>query len=100
MSDETMNDVDMEANMQENIREGEDKRKGRSFYRKKVCRFCAQKVKIDYKEPDALRRFITERGKILPRRVTGTCAMHQRAVTSAIKRARVVALMPFDSEIE
>ncbi|MCL6319255.1 30S ribosomal protein S18, partial [Pectobacterium atrosepticum] len=44
----------MEANMQENIREGEDKRKGRSFYRKKVCRFCAQKVKIDYKEPDAL----------------------------------------------
>ena len=86
MSDETMNDVDMEANMQENIREGEDKRKGRSFYRKKVCRFCAQKLKIDYKEPDALRRFITERGKILPRRITGTCAKHQRKLAVEIHR--------------
>ena len=95
MSDETMNDVDMEANMQENIREGEDKRKGRSFYCKKVCRFCAQKVKIDYKEPDALRRFITERGKILPRRITGTCAKHQRKLAVEIKRARAVALLPF-----
>lgn len=95
MSDETMNDVDMEANMQENIREGEDKRKGRAFYRKKVCRFCAQKVKIDYKEPDALRRFITERGKILPRRITGTCAKHQRKLAVEIKRARAVALLPF-----
>ena len=95
MSDETMNDVDMEANMQENIREGEDKRKGRSFYRKKVCRFCAQKLKIDYKEPDALRRFITERGKILPRRITGTCAKHQRKLAGEIKRARAVALLPF-----
>lgn len=95
MSDETMNDVDMEANMQENIREGEDKRKGRAFYRKKVCRFCAQKLKIDYKEPDALRRFITERGKILPRRITGTCAKHQRKLAVEIKRARAVALLPF-----
>ncbi|EMB28934.1 30S ribosomal protein S18 [Treponema denticola MYR-T] len=95
MSDETMNDVDMEANMQENIREGEDKRKGRAFYRKKVCRFCTQKLKIDYKEPDALRRFITERGKILPRRITGTCAKHQRKLAVEIKRARAVALLPF-----
>ena len=95
MSDETMNDVDMEANMQDNIREGEDKRKGRAFYRKKVCRFCAQKLKIDYKEPDALRRFITERGKILPRRITGTCANHQRKLAVEIKRARAVALLPF-----
>ena len=95
MSDETMNDVDMEANMQENIREGEDKRKGRAFYRKKVCRFCTQKLKIDYKEPDALRRFITERGKILPRRITGTCAKHQRKLAVEIKRARAVAFLPF-----
>jgi len=56
--------------------------------------------KIDYKDVETLKKYTTERGKILPRRVTGTCAMHQRAVTSAIKRARVVALMPFDSEIE
>ena len=90
-----MNDVDMEANMQDNIREGEDKRKGRAFYRKKVCRFCTQKLKIDYKEPDALRRFITERGKILPRRITGTCAKHQRKLAVEIKRARAVALLPF-----
>ncbi|AIN94518.1 30S ribosomal protein S18 [Treponema putidum] len=95
MSDETMNDVDMEVNMQDNIREGEDKRKGRAFYRKKVCRFCTQKLKIDYKEPDALRRFITERGKILPRRITGTCAKHQRKLAVEIKRARAVALLPF-----
>ncbi|UTY25170.1 30S ribosomal protein S18 [Treponema denticola] len=85
----------MEANMQDNIREGEDKRKGRAFYRKKVCRFCTQKLKIDYKEPDALRRFITERGKILPRRITGTCAKHQRKLAVEIKRARAVALLPF-----
>ncbi|UTY32486.1 30S ribosomal protein S18 [Treponema putidum] len=85
----------MEVNMQDNIREGEDKRKGRAFYRKKVCRFCTQKLKIDYKEPDALRRFITERGKILPRRITGTCAKHQRKLAVEIKRARAVALLPF-----
>ena len=66
--------------------------------RRKVCQFCADKEKkIDYKDVETLKKYTTERGKILPRRVTGTCAMHQRAVTSAIKRARVVALMPFDS---
>ena len=69
--------------------------------RKKVCAYCFEEGKsIDYKDVASLKKFISERGKILPRRVTGTCAMHQRAVTSAIKRARVVALMPFDSEIE
>ncbi len=95
MSDETMNDVDVEANMQENIREGEDKRRSRTFYRKKVCRFCTQKLKIDYKDPDSLRRFITERGKILPRRITGTCAKHQRKLALEIKRARALALLPY-----
>jgi small subunit ribosomal protein S18 len=64
--------------------------------RKKVCKFCEDKSKsIDYKDVKKLQRFVTERGKILPRRVTGTCAKHQRALTIAIKRARIVALMPF-----
>lgn len=68
--------------------------------RKKVCQLCADKdKKIDYKDVETLKKFTTERGKILPRRVTGTCAMHQRAVTTAIKRARVVALMPFDADL-
>ena len=69
--------------------------KGKVFFKKKVCRFCTQKLKIDYKDADTLRRFITERGKILPRRITGTCAKHQRAVALAIKRARTIALLPF-----
>lgn len=64
--------------------------------RKKVCAFCADKnAVIDYKDVNRLKRFISERGKILPRRITGTCAKHQRAVTVAIKRARHVALMPY-----
>ncbi len=67
--------------------------------RKKVCRFCEDKVThIDYKDTKKLTRYLTERGKILPRRVTGTCAKHQRALTSAIKRARIVALLPFVKE--
>lgn len=64
--------------------------------RKKVCIFCADKVAyIDYKDSAKLRKFITERGKILPRRVSGTCAKHQRELNTAIKRARQVALLPF-----
>ncbi|MDR1955303.1 MAG: 30S ribosomal protein S18 [Treponema sp.] len=72
--------------------------KGKIFFKKKVCKFCLQKLKIDYKDADVLRRFITERGKILPRRITGTCAKHQRALAVAIKRARVLALLPFVAE--
>ena len=72
--------------------------KGKTYFRKKVCRFCANKAKIDYKDADALRRYMTERGKILPRRITGNCAKHQRALTVAIKRARHVALMPYVAE--
>ena len=64
--------------------------------RKKVCAFCVDKVEcIDYKDAGKLRRYTSERGKILPRRTTGTCAMHQRQLTEAIKRARQVALLPY-----
>lgn len=64
--------------------------------RKKVCSFCVEKVTaIDYKDTVKLRRFLSERGKILPRRTTGTCATHQRELTTAIKRARHIALLPF-----
>lgn len=67
--------------------------------RRKVCSFCVDKVQeIDYKDVAKLRRYITERGKILPRRISGNCAKHQRQMTTAIKRARVVALLPFTCE--
>lgn len=67
--------------------------------KRRQCNFCADKVEhIDYKEIPRLRRYITERGKILPRRITGNCAHHQRQLTSAIKRARVIALLPYTSE--
>ena len=66
---------------------------------KKICNFCADKVEyIDYKDVAKLRRYISERAKILPRRVTGTCAHHQRELTTAIKRARQVALLPYTSD--
>ena len=67
--------------------------------RKKGCSFCVDKVEqIDYKDVAKLRRYITERGKILPRRISGNCAKHQRQVTVAIKRARNIALLPFTAE--
>ena len=67
--------------------------------RRKVCTFCVDKVEhIDYKDVAKLRRFITERGKILPRRISGNCAKHQRQVRVAIKRARNIALLPFTAE--
>ena len=70
--------------------------KTRSRKRRKGCSFCADKVeKIDYKDTGKLRRYLSERGKILPRRTTGTCAMHQRELTVAIKRARQIALLPY-----
>jgi len=70
-------------------------RKKRPFQRRKVCRFCAEKnLAIDYKEPRTLRYFISERGKIVPRRISGNCAAHQRQITEAIKRARNIALLP------
>ena len=67
---------------------------------RKVCAFCAEKIDyIDYKEISRLRRFISDRGKILPRRVTGTCAKHQRPLTVALERARAIALLPYTTEL-
>ena len=67
--------------------------------KKKVCTFCAEKAEyIDYKDVNKLKKYVTEKGKILPRRITGNCAKHQRALTVAIKRARVMALLPFTTE--
>ena len=63
--------------------------------KKKVCAFCGAEGEVDYKDVARLSKFISERGKILPRRVTGTCAKHQRAVTTAIKQARNLALLPY-----
>ncbi len=77
----------------------DNRRSGGRKGRKKVCSFCVDKVDtIDYKDVAKLRRFISERAKILPRRVTGTCAHHQRELTTAIKRARHLALLPFSSD--
>jgi len=68
----------------------------RGFSRRKVCRFCADKnLKVDYKDQGQLKYFLTERGKIIPRRISGNCAKHQREVATAIKRARVLALLPY-----
>ena len=74
------------------------RRKGGIRRRKKVCVFCGEDKEISYKDVNKLKRYTSERGKILPRRVTGTCAKHQRALTVAIKRARHVALMPYTVE--
>lgn len=64
--------------------------------KRKICRFCDQKISvIDYKDDRMLRKYLTERGKIIPRRVTGVCAKHQRQLTQAIKRGRVLAMLPF-----
>ena len=76
-----------------------DNRRGGREGRKKVCAFCVDKIDtIDYKDISRLRRFISERAKILPRRVTGTCARHQRELTVSIKRARYLALIPYTSD--
>ena len=73
--------------------------RGAKRSRKKVCQFCADKIeRIDYKDTSRLKKCMTERAKILPRRVTGTCAFHQRELTVAIKRARHVALLPYVSD--
>ena len=82
------NDGDMEG--------GDEKRGGRGFARRKVCRFCAdKKAKVDYKDQSTLKYFVTERGKIIPRRISGNCAKHQRQVAKSIKQARGLALIPY-----
>ncbi|MHB0971116.1 MAG: 30S ribosomal protein S18 [Thermoanaerobaculia bacterium] len=74
--------------------------KKKFFYRRKrVCKFCVEKIElIDYKDVKMLQQFIPERGKILPRRISGTCALHQRKLQNAIKRARTMALIPFSTD--
>jgi small subunit ribosomal protein S18 len=77
-----------------------DKKK-RIFQRRRVCRFCADKeLTIDYKDIKTLTNYLTERGKIIPRRIYGNCAKHQRQMTEAIKRARQIALLPYDGNIQ
>ncbi|HAA02748.1 MAG TPA: 30S ribosomal protein S18 [Syntrophobacteraceae bacterium] len=72
------------------------RRKRRTFHRRKICRFCADSsLRIDYKDMRTLRFFVTERGKIIPRRISGNCAKHQRQLTLAVKRARHIALLPY-----
>ncbi len=78
-----------------------DRKKRKIYHRRKVCRFCADSsLEIDYKDAKNLRYFITERGKIIPRRISGTCAKHQRALMRAIKRARTIALLPYVGTLE
>ena len=79
-----------------------DERPGRGGYKgkvakKKVCRFCAEPLPVDYRNTRVLKSFITERAKIVPARITGTCAAHQRALTTAVKRARTLSLLPYTS---
>jgi len=80
---------------------GNFRKKKRIYHRRKVCRFCADtSLAINYKDPRSLKYFITERGKIIPRRISGTCAKHQRELTRAIKRARSIALLPYVGTFE
>ena len=75
-------------------------KKRRSFRRQKVCKYCVDKVEVvDFKDVKRLRNFITDRGKIIPRRISGNCAIHQRQLTAAIKRARSIALIPFAADL-
>ncbi|MBS3920874.1 MAG: 30S ribosomal protein S18 [Deltaproteobacteria bacterium] len=80
-------------------RSGPDRKK-KPFMRRKVCRFCTdKKLDIDYRNPRVLRYFVTERGKIVPRRISGNCARHQRQITVAVKRARNIAILPFTTAV-
>jgi len=91
----------MAAPSRTNKREQKPRRKRRIFHRRKVCRFCADSsLEINYKDPKSLRYFITERGKIIPRRLSGCCAKHQRTLTHEIKRARAIALLPYVGTVE
>src|SRR5512142_2368018 len=77
-------------------RGGEEGGGRRGFGRRKVCRFCADKAaKVDYKDQQQMKYFLTERGKIIPRRISGNCAKHQREIATAVKRARMLALLPY-----
>ena len=82
-------------------RDSKPRRKRRIYHRRKVCRFCADSsLVIAYKDPKSLRYFISERGKIIPRRLSGCCAKHQRTLTHAIKQARTIAFLPFVGSVD
>lgn len=75
-------------------------KKRRSFRRQKVCKYCVDKIEaVDFKDIKRLRNFITDRGKIIPRRISGNCALHQRQLATAIRRARSIAMLPFAAEL-
>ena len=94
MANDVLRRIGEHKTLQQNRRNDRERRG-----RKKVCYFTANKIEhIDFKDVDLLKRFITERGKILPRRMTGVCAQHQRALATAIKRARIADLLPFKGE--
>ena len=95
-----MRDDDNDSMNNDDKQGGRERRMGgrKPAFRKKVCKFCTQNASPDYKNPEMLRRYITERGKILPARITGCCAKHQRAVTAEIKKARVLAYLPFEKK--
>ncbi|MDR1872421.1 MAG: 30S ribosomal protein S18 [Deltaproteobacteria bacterium] len=79
---------------------GVGRAKKKSFHRRKVCRFCADHIKtVDYKDVKTLRVFVTERGKIVPRRISGNCAKHQRLLTRTVLRARYMALLPYTAMV-
>lgn len=82
-----------------NRAKGGGRRRGKAFVKKKVCSFCVNSIKeVDYKNINLLKKYVTERGKIIPKRITGTCAKHQRVLATAIKRARIAAFLPFVAE--
>jgi small subunit ribosomal protein S18 len=87
---------DREERGERGDRGGEEGGRGRGFGRRKVCRFCADKaLKVDYKDQGQMKYFLTERGKIIPRRISGNCAKHQREVATAVKRGRMLAILPY-----
>ena len=88
--------MSVKARLRARARKKARKTRKKTSNRRKVCRFCAdKKVSVDYKEPKTLRLFISETGKITPRRISGTCSKHQRQLALAIKRARQIALLPY-----
>ncbi len=91
----------MVAPSRNSTRDNNPRRKRRVYHRRKVCRFCADtSLEINYKDPKSLRYFITERGKIIPRRLSGCCAKHQRTLTHEIKRARTIAFLPYVGSVD
>jgi small subunit ribosomal protein S18 len=89
----------MEKKNNKNYDSDDKVKRQRKVQKKKVCQFCTDKIDdIDYKDLSRLRRYITEKGKIIPRRSSGVCAYHQRELSAAIKRARIMALLPFKAE--